>query len=185
MKNIETILAEAGVEITDEQKTAILSGVKENYKTVVDYQKQVDKANNLQESLDSTKEELKKFEGVKPEELNQKIAELTKAVEDKETEWQTKIAERDFNDLIDRTIVSAKGRNTKAIKALLDLDALRTSKNQEADVVKAVKDLTEKDDSKMLFEATKVGSGTPIGVVKKDGSTEEVSMHSALAEHYK
>ena len=34
MKNIEQILKEAGIEVTDEQKTAINAAVTENYKTI-------------------------------------------------------------------------------------------------------------------------------------------------------
>lgn len=60
MKNFEQILSDAGVELTDEQKTAINKEMGENYKPVADWQKQVDKVQNLTEQLDSTKDALKK-----------------------------------------------------------------------------------------------------------------------------
>jgi len=184
MKNIEAILKEAGIEMSEEQKTAILSGVKENYKTIADYEKQTAKLESIEQTLTETKDELKKFDGVKPDELNQKIAELTKAVEDKETEYNTKIAERDFMDLVDREIAKAKGRNSKAIKSLLEMDELKASKNQESDIASAIKKLTEAEDSKMLFEAQISGKANPIGVVQKQGKSEELTMHSALADYY-
>lgn len=185
MKNIETILAESGVEITEEQKAKILSGVKENYKTIADYEKQTAKLESVEQTLNETKEELKKFDGVKPDELNQKIADLTKAVEDKESEWQTKIAERDFNDLVDKAIAEHKGLNAVAIKSLMDMPTLKASKNQANDIAESLKKLKEADDSKMLFEAQKSGTGTPIGVVQKTGKSDEVTMHSALEDYYK
>lgn len=37
MKNIETILQEAGLEVTDEQKKKITGEVNQNYKTVNDW----------------------------------------------------------------------------------------------------------------------------------------------------
>ena len=40
MKNIETILAEVGIELREEQKTAINKAVEENHKPVADCQKQ-------------------------------------------------------------------------------------------------------------------------------------------------
>ena len=43
MKNIETILKDAGLEVTAEQLAAIDKEVKENYKTITDYEKQKDK----------------------------------------------------------------------------------------------------------------------------------------------
>ena len=40
MKNIIQIIKDAGLEITDEQKKTIEDAVKENYKSVSDYDKQ-------------------------------------------------------------------------------------------------------------------------------------------------
>lgn len=151
MKNIETIMKELGIEIEADKLEKLNTAVKENYKPINDYQKQVDKVETLTTSLNETKEELKKFEGVNPEELKSKIAELEKNIEDKDAEYQSKIADRDFNELVEKEISSQKGLNVTAIKALLHLDDLKASKNQKDDISKAVKALTEADDSKMLF----------------------------------
>ena len=43
MKNIEAILTEAGIELTDEQRAAITKGVAENYKTVNEFNSKVTK----------------------------------------------------------------------------------------------------------------------------------------------
>ena len=165
MKNIEAILKEVGLEVSEEQLTKINEAVKENYKTVNDWQKQVDKADNLQTTLDTTKEalgkateSLKKFEGVDAEALNKQIADLTQKIQDNETEYNNKLAERDFNDLVSKSITEAKGKNVKAITALLDIETLRASKNQKEDIDKALKELSEKEDSKMLF-----GESDPVG----------------------
>ena len=167
MKNIETILKEAGLEVTEDQMKQINDAVKENYKTVNDWQKQVDKVENLQGSLDETKksletatESLKKLEGVDAEALNKQIADLTKQLKDNEAEYNNKIAERDFNELVSKSISEAKGKNSKAIMALLDLDTLKASKNQKDDIDKAIKALSEAEDSKMLF-----GESEPIGTI--------------------
>lgn len=184
MKNIETILSEVeGIELTDEQKKSIVDGVNENYKTVNDWQKQVDKVNNLTQQLSTTKDELKKFDGVDADDLKNQIADLQKKLKDADDEYQTKLADRDFNDLVDGEIRTQNGINAKAIKSLLDLDALKSSKNQKDDVAKAIKKLTEADDSKMLFgtpQPDKTGSGSPIGTVKK-GNAEEIAVAKARA----
>ena len=188
MKNIEAILAEAGIETTDEQKKAISEAVKENYKPVADWQKQVDKVKDLQETLDTTQAELKKFEGVNKDELENKIKELNETIKKNAEAYDAKIAERDFNDIIEKAIAAAKGKNTKAIRALLDIDSLKASKNQEADLSKAIEDLAKAEDSKMLFgepEPKKTGTGDPIGTVTKDGTGQATeTMASALAAHY-
>ena len=130
MKNIETILSEVeGIELTDEQKKSIVDGVNENYKTVNDWQKQVDKVNNLTQQLSTTKDELKKFDGVDADDLKNQIADLQKKLKDADDELQTKLADRDFNDLVKDAIQKANGKNAKAITALLDLDTLKKSKN--------------------------------------------------------
>lgn len=141
MKNIEAILKEAGVELTDEQKKAISDGVKENYKPVADWQKQKDKVDELQKNLDETQEALKAFEGVNADELNAKIKELTDTIEKNAKDYEAKIASRDFTDTIEKAIAAAKGKNTKAITALLDIEALKASKNQKDDIEKALEAL--------------------------------------------
>ena len=144
MKNIETILSEVeGIELTDEQKKSIVDAVNENYKTVNDWQKQVDKVNNLTQQLTTTKDELKKFDGVDADGMKKQIADLEKKLKDADDELQTKLADRDFNDLVKDAIQKANGKNAKAITALLDLDTLKKSKNQEADVADAIKKLSE------------------------------------------
>lgn len=167
MQNIEKILEK--YELSDEQKTEIVDAVKENYKPVADWQKQKDKVDSLTASLEEAKKSLKDFEGVDVGELQKRIDELNQQIEKNETDYQAKIADRDFNDLLKGAIAEAKGKNVKAITALLDVDALKSSQNQKEDIAKAIKSLTEAEDSKMLFgeaEVPPVGKGSPIGAIR-------------------
>lgn len=166
MKNFESILADAGIELTEEQKEKVTKAMKENYKPIADYNNQKEKVENLEEQLQTTKDALAKFDGVDADALNQKIKDLTADLEKKDTEYQEKIADRDFNDMLKESISAAKGKNAKAITALLDVEALKASKNQKEDVDNAIKALTEAEDSKMLFgdaEPSGTGTGAPIG----------------------
>lgn len=190
MKNIETILKEAGVEITEEQLTSVKNSVSENYKTIADYNKQKEKVTDLETTLKDTQESLSKFDGVDLEGFKGQIEELKKTIEDKDADLKKKdedyakqIAERDFNDLIEKNILAKNGKNSKAIKALLDIDALKGSKNQEADIQKALDNLVSAEDSSMLFGKV-VGSGNPIGVVQKQQNQVADTLSSALADHY-
>ena len=187
MKNIEQILTDAGVTVTDEQKATINKEVKENYKTVNDWQKQVDDNKQLQTTLTETKEALKKFDGVDAEALNKQIADLKADLEKKDSDHQAQIADRDFQDMLKEAIVNAKGRNEKAIKALLDVEKLKASKNQKEDIAADLKALSEAEDSKMLFgesEPKVIGKGNPIGVVTKTVDSKVDTLKSAIAEHY-
>lgn len=187
MKNIEAILSELGIEVTDDQKKQLVAAVNENYKTVNDYDKQKTKVETLEASLAETKEALKKFDGVDAEQLKAEIAELTQKIEDTKSDYEGKIAERDFSDKIEKAIVNAKGLNVTAIKALLDIDGIKASKNQDKDLEDAIKALTEAENSKMLFgeaEPINKGKADPIGQVKKGGSNGEETLTSALNDYY-
>lgn len=105
----------------------------------------------IKDQLKTAQEGLKAFEGVDVGQLQGKITELTGKLSDKDKEWQAKLDGMAFDGRIKDAITAAKGRNAKAISALLDVEALRASKNQEADI-KAALEAVKKDNS-YLFEA--------------------------------
>lgn len=175
MKNFEEILSDNGVTITDEQKTGIAKAMGENYKPIADWQKQVDKVKTLESDLSDTREKLKAFDGVDATGMRKQIEDLKADLAKKDEDYQAKIADRDFQDMLKESIVAANGKNAKAITALLDIDALKASKNQKEDIAAALKKLSEAEDSKMLFgepEPTVVGGGNPIGAITKGGTTQ-------------
>lgn len=63
---------------------------------------------------------------------------------------QKQMDEMAFDGALKDAITEARGRSVKAVRAMLDLDALRTSKNQTADIKAALDGL--KKDSAYLFE---------------------------------
>lgn len=167
MKNIENILKDAGLEVTAEQLAAIDKEVKENYKTVTDYEKQKDKLTASEDKVKTLTESLDKFKDVDADKLNSEIAELKKQLEEKDKTFASQIADRDFDDLVKDAITEAKGRNPKAIKALLDVEALKASKNQKEDVAAALKKLAEAEDSKMLFGEDQPAPVGKVGAIGK------------------
>ena len=58
--------------------------------------------------------------------------------------------EREFNEILSAAITDAKGKSPKAITALLDLDKLRSSRNQEKDIKAALDAL--RTESGYLFD---------------------------------
>ena len=139
MKNIEQILTDHGITVTADQLTAITKDVNENYKTIADYTKQKDKLTAAEDKVNTLTASLDQFKGVDPEALNKQITDLQAELKQKDTEYSEKIAARDFEELLKDAIGSAKGKNVKAIKALLDLDTLKKSKNLKEDVAAALK----------------------------------------------
>ena len=85
---------------------------------------------------------------------DQAFEEAAKAWEEKYnqavTDHQNQIAQMAFEKALGEGIVKARGRNAKAITALLDLDALKKSENQRGAIEAALEAL--KQDSRYLFE---------------------------------
>ena len=113
------------------------------------------------EQLETAQTALKEFEGADVKELNGKIKQLTDDLAAKDTEYQTKIADMEFNSVLDSAIAGVKAKNSKAVKALLDLEALKSSKNQSEDIKSALEKVKSEND--YLFDGNSVpgGGGNP------------------------
>lgn len=108
---------------------------------------------SIKEQLAAAKKGLKAFEGVDVRELQGQVAKLTKDLEDREAQHKTQLAELEFEGVLKDAVTAAGGRSAKAIRALLDVDTLRQSKNQEADIRAALEGL--KKESGYLFKEEK------------------------------
>lgn len=104
----------------------------------------------IKEQLQTAKDGLKAFEGVDVAKLQGEIATLNGQLTAKDQEWQGKLDAMAFDGKIKDAITAAGGKSAKAVAALLDLDALKASKNQDADIRAALEGL--KKDSGYLFE---------------------------------
>lgn len=195
MKNIFEIMKEYGLEVPEDKKKEFEKTVLENYKTMTDYDnqaKKLDAANETIKANDTAMKDLQdKLDGFKDVDvsgLNQRINDLETEKANIQKDYDAKIADRDFNDLVKENIAAANGKNAKAIMALLDVKTLKASKNQKEDIAAALKALTEAEDSKMLFgepEPNPVGTGNLIGQVHKTTGQSTDTLKDALKEKYK
>lgn len=137
-----------------------------------DLKNEKEKTSSQETTIKDLKKDLEEFKDADVSGMKQKIADLEEDIRSKDENHRKEIADRDFNDILKDSIAAAKGKNAKAITALLDIDALKASKNQKEDISAALKTLTEAEDSKMLFgepEPDNIGSGNPSGTVTKGG----------------
>ena len=144
------------------EKDVIDKIMDQNGKDIESYKEQVKEfeqtkldRDNYKEQLETAQEALKGFEGVDVEELNNKITTLNDELKNKETDYQAKLADMEFSRTIEKTIGGMKPRNSKAVMGLLNLDELKASKNQEADIKTALEAI--KTENEFLF-----GSDEPI-----------------------
>ena len=105
---------------------------------------------SIKEQLQTAKDGLKAFEGVDVANLQGEITKLKGQLSDKDKEWQDKLETMAFEGKVKDAITAARGKNVKAISALLDMDALKASKNQDVDIKSAVEALQK--ESGYLFE---------------------------------
>ena len=183
MKDFKEILKQAGITVTDDQLATIETDMKANYKPIADYNKQKEKFDASDEKVKTLTASLDKFKDVDPTALTQTIENLKGQLTQKDAEFAQRLADRDFDDLINTNINTLKGKNAKAIKALLDVDTLKQSKNQAEDIKTALEALQKADDSAFLFETVQPqpqGNFNPIG-----GISTPPTPSNYLDEQYK
>lgn len=139
---------------------------------------------SIKEQLQTAKDGLKAFEGVDVAQLQGEITKLQGQLADKDKEWQAKIDTLNFETKVKDAITAAKGKSAKAISALLDMDALKASKNQEADIKAAIDAL--KKESDYLFESEQIpppyagGTGKDPVTGKYDADTAKIMRAAGL-----
>ncbi len=139
---------------------------------------------HIKQQLTEAQQALEKFKDVDVEDLHTQIKKLQTDLKDKDEEWQKKVDAQAFEARVKDAITAAKGKNPKAIAALLDLDALKASKNQDADLTAALEAL--KKESGYLFD----GEPTPPPYAGGTGRTQipqpgdPTSLSGALRERY-
>ena len=145
MQNYEKILENLGIEIPEDKKADLKKKMSENYKTVADYNKQVEKKDEYKTSLDEVQSKLADSEKEDVDGLKAKITTLTqeladekeaRAKEAKQTELRDKV--KDF--LSDKKFVNAITEDSIRSQMIQKLEE-ENGKNAE-DVFK---ELTTKD----------------------------------------
>lgn len=138
---------------------------------------------NYKSQLDIANDALKNFEGVDLDKLNGELAKLKSDLETKDKEFQTQLFERDFTSKLEEKISALGGKNSKAVKAMIDIEALKASKNQDSDIELALQAC--KNENNWLF-----GADEPInkpvqptkGIPSEDKSYNDLARAMGLTE---
>jgi hypothetical protein len=157
-EQIDQIMAENGKDITREQ------GVANTYKT----------------QLDDVQGKLKAFDGVDVKDLQGKITTLTNDLNTTKSTYESQITDMQFNSALEGKISALKPKNIKAVMALLDVDNLKKSKNQDTDITAAIEVL--KKDNGYLFEEAKAN---PRVVTSTQTTTDNTDKKAAANEAFR
>lgn len=101
MQNYEQILKELGIEVPEDKKDALSAKMKENYKSVADYNKVVEKRDEYKTSLDDVQEKLKAFDDVDVEDLKGQITTLTTELQNEKTAREKDAARFELEKTVD------------------------------------------------------------------------------------
>lgn len=166
-------------DITDEALKAIMDSngadVEAAKKPFADYE-------DIKTQLGEANKAIEGFKALDIDGVKKAAADWEAKAKKAEADAAAKIADMQFDGLLTSTVSAVKGKNAKAIRALLDVDALKTSKNQETDIKTALEAL--KKDNGYLFDAEQTpppyaaGTGTQTVQTK---NTPEVNAIRAAA----
>lgn len=179
MKNIHTILSEIGITIPEDKKAEFDKAVAENYKTSAEHEKKVTRLTDdlaaEKKRADDAVETLKGFEGKDFDAITRERDEWKKKHDEAVADYKRQQEDREFNSALENAISEAKGKNAKAIMALLDTEKLRGSRNMEKDIKSAIEAvrtesgyLFEDNGGKPQFSTNKSNPGNPGSLTRED-----------------
>ena len=123
--------------ITDEQLNWIMqengADINREKSAATALQAQLDNANA---QLKTAQDGLKAFDGVDVAGLQEQVTKL-------KADMKAQAEGFAFDNALNAAIMSKKGRSVKAVRALLDLDALKGSADRSTDIAKALDDATK------------------------------------------
>lgn len=151
MTGIKDILKQFGLTVPENKVKDFDKLFQENYKSVNEVSKIETARDSYKEQFEIAQNSLKRFDDVDVEKLQEKISGLTNSMEAMEKQYKAKIADMEFDHLLEDRIRSAKARNIKAVKAQLDIDALKASESADEDIRSAIEKVKAEND--YLFES--------------------------------
>jgi len=134
-EQIDTIFAERGKEITAEKEK--FEQLQKNYTDATEQLKKANETINGFGNVEAIKADVEKYR-----------VEAEKA----KTEHEAYIKQQEFDKLLETGLSGAKAKNLNAVKALLDIDALKGSQNINDDLKTQLEKI--KTDNDYLFEST-------------------------------
>lgn len=140
-----------GDSYTEEIDSKVSAEIGRGFVSRSDFNAKNEEVKTLQGQLETAQTGLKAFEGVDVDDLKGQIRKLKDDMAAQADSFR-------FDSLLDGAIRDAKGKNVKAVRALLDMDSLKASKDQTNDIKAALEKLAESDG--YLFDSGDAGQQT-------------------------
>jgi Asp-tRNA(Asn)/Glu-tRNA(Gln) amidotransferase C subunit len=137
----------------------------------------------LQGQLEKANEQIEEFKGMDIEDVKKKADDYKEKYETAKTEAEKELERIKFDYEVDKALNGAKAKNTKAVKALLDLENLKLTDEKILGLDEQLEKI--KEDNEFLFEVEEKEKAPNIVRPGGNDPTPEITdLGSALAQHY-
>lgn len=150
------LLAKHGIEVPEEKKQGLETEFSESYREAQELMELNTELEGVKGQLSQANEQIAGFKELDIEGVKQKAAEWEQKYNQAAQDSAREIEQLKFDFALDRELTKAQARNPKAVKALLDRDALKYDKGKIIGLEEQLETLKKKEDSAFLF-----GSAAP------------------------
>lgn len=150
------LLAKHGIEVPEEKKQGLETEFSESYREAQEFKELNTELEGVKRQLSQANEQIAGFKELDIEGVKQKAAEWEQKYNQAAENSAREIEQLKFDFALDRELTKAQARNPKAVKALLDRDALKYDKGKIIGLEEQLETLKKGEDSAFLF-----GSAAP------------------------
>lgn len=150
------LLAKHGIEVPEEKKQGLETEFSESYREAQELMELNTELEGVKGQLSQANEQIAGFKELDIEGVKQKAAEWEQKYNQAAENSAREIEQLKFDFALDRELTKAQARNPKAVKALLDRDALKYDKGKIIGLEEQLETLKKNEDSAFLF-----GSAAP------------------------
>lgn len=150
------LLAKHGIEVPEEKKQGLETEFSESYREAQEFKELNTELEGVKGQLSQANEQIAGFKELDIEGVKQKAAEWEQKYNQAAEDSAREIEQLKFDFALDRELTKAQARNPKAVKALLDRDALKYDKGKIIGLEEQMETLKKGEDSAFLF-----GSAAP------------------------
>ena len=150
------LLAKHGIEVPEEKKQGLETEFSESYREAQEFKELNTELEGIKGQLSQANEQIAGFKELDIEGVKQKAAEWEQKYNQAAENSAREIEQLKFDFALDRELTKAQARNPKAVKALLDRDALKYDKGKIIGLEEQLETLKKNEDSAFLF-----GSAAP------------------------
>lgn len=150
------LLAKHGIEVPEEKKQGLETEFAKSYKESHELEELKTELEEVKGQLSEANQQIAGFKELDIEGVKQKAAQWEEKYNQAAKDSAEKIEQLKFGFALDKKLAQAQARNPKAVKALLDRDALKYDKGKIIGLEEQLETLKKNEDSAFLF-----GSAAP------------------------